>query len=153
MSTVPAVLAAITALAITALPNSCQVVNGPAGAVAVTRGRVVLIGPDSDEEILITEDYDSLSNVTTSEEYFVPMTAVADYSGTDQTVADGAAFADCTAVLQAIADHPSGPTLGLEASGVISVQAVGERRFQRVANESGRHAVVRFGVQVYAQLS
>lgn len=152
MSTVPAVLAALTSLARAALPNT-QVINGPAGSVARTKDRVLLVGPDSDEEILIDEQFDSMSNETTSEAYVVPMTVVADYSGIDQTISDSAAFADCAAMLQAIGAHPSGPTLGLEASGVISVLPIGERRFQRVANESGRHSVVRFGVQVYAQNS
>lgn len=150
MSSAPAVLVALTTLGVAALPNS-QVINGPAGSVAISRPRLLLVGPDSDEEIFIDEQFDSLAGLTTSEQYVVPLTVVADYSGTDQASVDAAAFADCDAMLQAVANHPSGPTLGLEASGVISVLPIGERRFQRMANESGRHAAVRFGVQVYAQ--
>jgi hypothetical protein len=147
MSSVPAVLAALTTIGRNALPDS-QVINGGLSSETVTLGRALLIG---DEEILIQRDFDSMSDVTTSEQYMVPLATIADFPGSDQLLADAAAFADYEAIVQAILDHPSGHTLGLSASGVISALPLGEHRFLRASDRTGVHAMVRFGVQVYAQ--
>lgn len=149
MSSVPGVLAGLTAVGKAALPSS-QVINGGWASQTITRERLLLVG---DEEILINRQFDSLSDVTMSEEYDVPLTAAADLSGADPLIADAAAFADYETFVQAVLDHPSGHTLGLEASGVISVLPTGEQRFQRLSDENGRHAVVRFVVHVYAQVA
>jgi len=152
MSSVPAVLAALAALGATTLPDS-QIINGSRQSVTISRGRMLLVG---DDEVLITRDFDSLGGPgTSSEQYVVPLAAFAGFSGADQTVADAAAFADYEAMVQAILDHPSGPTLGIVAAGVsaLSVQPTGEHRFQRLADEDGRQAVVRFDVHVYAQIT
>ena len=147
MSSVPAVLAALVTLATATLPNS-QVINGGIGTATTTTGRFLLVG---DDEILIERQFDSMSNVTFSEEYVVPLTVGADLPGTDQAAADTQALADYETFLQAVADHPQGPTLGLGDG--VSVLPVGSHRFVRLADENGRHAAVRFGVRVYSQLS
>jgi len=153
MSSVPAVLAALASLGAATLPNT-QTINGDIRSVAGSGERLFVI---ADEEVLITRDFDSLGGVggTSSETYFVPLANAADLSGADQTAADNLAFTDYEAMVQAILDHPSGPTLGIAAAGVsmVSVQPTGEHRFQRLADENGRHSLVRWGVQVYAQLS
>jgi len=146
-------MAALTALGAATLPNS-QAINGGISSVTGSPERVFLVG---DEEVLITRDFDSLGGPggTTSEQYFVPLATGADLSGADQTAADAVAFADYEAIVQAILDHPSGPTLGIVAAGVsaLSIQPTGEHRFMRLADENGRHALVRFSVNVYAQLT
>ncbi len=159
MSSVPAVLAALAALGAATLPNS-QVINGGLGSITITQPHLFLVG---DEAVEIERDFDSMSTVTMSEEYVVPLTITVDVPGTDQTVADNAAFADYEAFMQAVLDHPSGHTLGLEAAGVISVLPAGafgprggsgtSHRFQRLADENGRHAAIRFAVRVYAQIT
>ena len=149
MSSVPAVLAALTALGSATLPDR-QVINGGTDAEPITRERFLLVG---DEEFDIEEDFDSMSTETSSEQYVVPCTAGADLSGTDPMQATAAAFADYRTFRQAVLQHPSGHTLGLEADGVISVLPVGTRRFVRRSDQNGKHAVVRFGFRVYAQTS
>lgn len=153
MSSVPAVLAGLAALGVATLLDS-QTINGDIRSVPGSRERLFLVG---DEEVLITRDFDSLGGPggTSREQYFVPLATFSSLSGTDQTAADAIAFADYEAMVQAILDHPSGPTLGIVAAGVsmVSVQPTGEHRFQRLAEENGRQALVRFGVQVYAQIT
>jgi len=154
MSSVPAVLAALATLGVATLPNT-QIINGGVGSIPVTRERLFLVAPE--EEILITRDFDSMGGPggTTSEQYLVPLANAADFSGADQTAADTAAFDDYEALVQAILDHPSGPTLGVVAAGVsaLAVEPTGEHRFNRRADENGRHALVRWGVRVYAQIT
>jgi hypothetical protein len=152
VSSVPAVLAALASLGVATLPNT-QTINGGSGSVVISRERLFLV---ADEEILIQRDFDSLAGpATSSEQYFVPLAMAADLSGADQLAADSAAFADYEAMVQAILDHPLGPTIGIVDASVlaISVQPTGEHRFVRLADENGRHSLVRWGVQVYAQLS
>ena len=149
MSSVPVVLAALAELARATLPQS-QVINGGESSVETTTGRLLLIG---DDEIVIERQFDSMSTASTSEEYVVPLRAAVDLATRKQTDADAQAFADYEALVQAILDHPSGPSLGLEASGVLSVLPVGSHRFGRTADPDGRQSTVRFTVRVYAQLS
>src|SRR5215217_2919963 len=139
MSSIPAVLAALAALGEATLPNN-QVINGGWTSETVTYGRLLLVG---DEEILIERDFDSMSDVTTSEQYVVPLAVAADLAGSDQLLADAAALADYEAMVQAILEHPSGHTLGLEASGVISVLPLGSHSFRRASDKTGVHAMVR----------
>src|SRR5829696_1153708 len=110
MSSVPAVLAALAALGSATLSADVQVVNGSVGSVTFTKEQYFLIG---DDEIPVEREFDSMSTVTTSEVYVVPLTCGADLQATDQALADAAADTIYEAMLTAILGHPAGPTLGL----------------------------------------
>ncbi len=147
MSTIPAVLAALTTLGVATLPSS-QVINGPRSTVTTTDDRLLIVG----EEVTAgRRDLDSMSIGTTSEQYEVSLAVSADVPGTDQTVADGQALADYAAMELAIREFSGGPNLGLAASGVLRVLPTGDFELKRIASADGRHAAVRFSVAVYAQ--
>jgi hypothetical protein len=142
MSSVPEVLAAIAALGTATLPNS-QVINGSLTSVTGTQGRLFLIG---DEEFEVQREPDSLGGTTATESYTVPCAIAADIQTPDQYVADAQAWADYEAVEAAIR---AAPQLGLAASFSLNA-SVTVPRFRRLADENGRHALVRFGVEVFA---
>ena len=144
MSSVPEVLAALVSLARAALPNS-QVIEGPVtGLSGPTSGRMLLVG---DEEFDVQRELVALAGSSATEEYVVPCAAVADVLNTpDQYVADAQAWADYEAIEAAVA---ADPVLGLSASFSLNASITGPR-FRRMGDETGRHALVRFGVHVYA---
>lgn len=144
MSSVPEVLAALGVLARATLPNA-QVIDGSiTGVSGPTSSRMLLIG---DEEFNVQRELVSLAGSSATEEYVVPCAAVADVLNTpDQYVADAQAWADYEAIEAALAGDP---VLGLSASFSLNASIV-EPRFRRAGDENGRHALVRFGVHVYA---
>ncbi len=145
MTTIPAVLAALTALAADTLPG-WQIINGPVGSVTTTGSQLVLVG---DEIIPGRRDLDSMSLETSSEQYTVPMMVNVDIAGTDQLQADGLALAAYESLERAIREHPAGPTLGLP--GVLQALPLDDFSLRRQADENGRHAAVRFSVFILAQ--
>ena len=142
MSTVPEVLAALATLGGATLPNS-QIIDGTLSSVTQTTGRLFLVG---DQEFEIQRDFDSLGGVTTTERYVVPCAVVADVQTPDQSVADAQAWADYEALEIAVAATPQ---LGLAGSFSLQAAIVGTQSFRRLADENGRHSLVRFGVDVY----
>jgi hypothetical protein len=143
MSTVPEVLAALAVLGQATLPGH-QVINGTLGSVTVTDGPLLLIG---DEDFEIKREPDSLAGVTATEEYVVPCSVVADVPGADQSVADAQAYADSEAMEAAIFGNPH---LGLSAGFSLHATIVATQTFRRLADQNGRHALVRFGVHIFA---
>jgi hypothetical protein len=141
-SSIPAVKAALVSILTTALPNT-QVIYGPVTAVTTTTPRVLTVG-----RALGRRELDGLSLTSCSEQYAVDLVASVDLGGTGQQSADDLALADYAAAETVIR---ADPTLGL--SGTIQALPTGEFELMEQADENGRHAAVRFSVQVYAQTS
>lgn len=146
MTTLPVVLTALTELAKATLGADWQVINGPVRSITVTKERMLLIG---DEPVSGRRDLDSMSLLTTAEQYTVPLVANVDLPGTDQGAADAAALAAYEAIEAAVRTHPDGPNLGLGDS--IQALPTGEFSLQRQADDDGRHAAVRFSIFIFAQ--
>jgi hypothetical protein len=147
VSSIPAVLAALTTLGVATLLNS-QVINGPRATVTTTDDRLLIVG----EEVTSGQrDLDSMAIGTTSEQYTVSLAVSADVPGTDQTAADALELAVFAAMELAIREYPGGPNLGLGAQGVLSVLPTGAFELKRIASADGRHAAVKWSVAVYAQ--
>ena len=140
MSSVPEVLAALSTLGRTALPNS-QVVDGtlPPG----TTGRLLLIG---DEDFDVEREPDSAGGTTATERYIVPCAIAADLQTPEQSIADAQAWADFEVIENAL---EATPDLGLSPALSLSAMVVNVV-FRRLADADGRHALVRFGVDIYA---
>ena len=146
MSTVPVVLAALTTLGTATLTNA-QVINGPAGSVTTTTGRLLLIG---DQDFDIEDEFDSVAEVSTTEHYVVPCGVAADLATPDQSLADAQVHADFATFRAALAADPS---LGLSGSYSLRVAIVGVRTFRRAATSEGRSSLIRFGIDVFAAQS
>ena len=150
MSSVPEVLAALATLGRATLPNN-QVIDGTLEGVTVTGGRLLLIGAvfsgRAEDDFEIERERDSLAGVTATEEYVVPCGVVSDVPGADQSVADAQAWADYEAMEAAIIANPH---LGLSASFSLHATILATQAFRRRADQNGRHALVRFGVHIFA---
>ena len=146
MSTVPAVLAALATLGVATLTSS-QVINGPAGSVTTTTGRLLLIG---DQDFDVEDEFDSVAEVSTTEHYVVPCAIAADLSTPDQSVADAQAWADFAVFRLMVA---ADPTLGLSGSYSLHAAVVGVKTFRRAATSEGRSSLIRFGIDVFAAQS
>lgn len=146
MSTIPAALAALVALAEATLDTGeWQVLNGTRSSVTVTKERMLAVG---DGDIVGTAEPDVPA--LDSEDYTVPLSATASFPGTDQTLADAEAIEAYEAVRDAVR---ASDRLGLAGQGVFMVFPAGEIRMQRQADENGRHTSVRFEVRVKAHIS
>lgn len=144
MTSIPAVKAALVSVLTAALPNS-QVIYGPVTAVTTTSGRILTV-----RGAIGTRELDSLSLLTTAEQYVLELVVSVDVqAGSSQQDATELALADYAAAELAIREHPTAPTLGLGDG--IKVLPTGEFELSEQADSNGRHAAVRFGVQVYAQ--
>jgi hypothetical protein len=139
MTSIPAVKAALAALATTTLPAS-QVIYGPISAVTTTSGRVVSIG-----RVIGVRDLDSLSLGSTLERFTVDLAVSVDLAGTDQRTADEQALSDYEDLVSAVLDDI---TLGL---GNVSALPTGEFQLLEQADADGRHAAVTFSISVVAQ--
>jgi hypothetical protein len=139
MTAIPAVKAALAALATTTLPAS-QVIYGPISAVTTTSGRVVSIG-----RVIGVRDLDSLSLGSTLERFTVDLAVSVDLAGTDQRTADEQALSDYEDLVSAVLDDI---TLGL---GNVSALPTGEFQLLEQADADGRHAAVTFSISVVAQ--
>jgi hypothetical protein len=142
-STIPAVKAALVTVLAAALPNT-QVIYGPSGAVTVTEDRLLTVG-----KVTGSRELDSMSLDTAAERYTVELVASVDLAGTSQQAADEMVLADYAAAEQAIREYPTGPNLGLGAG--VQVLPTGDFELAEQADADGRHAAVRFVVNVYAQ--
>jgi hypothetical protein len=151
MTTIPAVMAALAALANATLNTDIwQAINGPSTSVTTTKNHLVTIGGE-DEGVGGTRELNSMGVDTTEEQYLVPVVISADLAGTDQLLADDAVLDAYEAYEQAIREYPAGPNLGLAASGVLKALPTGDFRLMRRATGETRSAAVRFYVSVYAQ--
>jgi hypothetical protein len=143
VSSIPAVLAALVALAESTLnSDEWQVLNGTRNSVTVTKDRMLAVG---DGDIVGTAEPEIPA--LDSEDYMVPLSATVSFPGTDQTLADAEAIEAYEAVRDAVR---ASNKLGLVAQGVFMVFPAGEIRMQRQADENGRHTSVRFEVRVKA---
>lgn len=151
MSTIPAVIAALVALGEATLDGGeWSIVDGPVGTVTTIKDRVFAI---ADTEIVSPTGYDSLGGYGMAERYMVPLVLSVSLPGADTLAL---ARAEAFAAHEDIRDALLGGTdrsLGLSAEGVLDVVPTAERRVQQFASENGRSVAVRWGVDVYAQLS
>jgi hypothetical protein len=145
VSSIPAVKAALVSILSAALPDT-QVIYGPSTAVTTTSSRILTVG-----RVTGRRESDSIGLATTREEYTVELVASVDLASTSQQSADELVLADYAAAELAIREYPAGPTLGLEAAGVLQAVPFGEFELSELADGDGRHAAVRFGVDVIAQ--
>jgi hypothetical protein len=144
-SSIPAVKAALVTVLTAALPNT-QVIYGPLASVTTTTGRTLTVGA-----VAGRRDLDSMSLDTAVEQYTVELNCYADLPGYDQQLADEQALADYATAEQAIREYAAGPTLGV--SGVVHILPLGDFALDEIADDTGRHARVRWSVSVYAQTS
>lgn len=150
MSTISAVISALVALGEATLNgDEWQTIDGPANAVTTTKPRVFAI---ADEEIVSPTDFDSLGGPGMSERYTVPLVISVSLPGADTLAqARTEAFAAHEDLRDALLSGDR--RLGLTAQGVLDVVPTSERRVQQFASDNGRSVAVRWGVDVYAQLS
>jgi hypothetical protein len=147
VSSIPAVLAALKTLGEATLAG-WQGINGPLGSVTTTTGNLIVVG---DDDVVGDRQLDTMGVGTASETYSVPIVVNVDVpAATDQQVADTLALNAYDSLERAIREHASGPNLGLPAW-VRSALPTGEFRLMRRSDENGRHAAVRFYVNVYAE--
>lgn len=105
---------------------------------------MLLVG---DEDFEILREPDSLAGITATEEYVVPCAVLIDVPGSDQSVADTQAWTDYEAMEAAIIANPH---LGLSAGFSLQATIVATQNFRRLADQNGRHTLVRFGVHIFA---
>jgi hypothetical protein len=146
VSTVGAVLDALTALGAATLPTF-QVITGADNSVTTTTPRVLAIG---DQPITGESTLDSLDLGTRTERYSVPLAVSVSLPGAStQGAAITAAMDAYTALELAIREFPGGASLGLGEG--VNVSPVGGFELRPTATEQGRQAAVRFSVAVFAQ--
>lgn len=105
---------------------------------------MLLVG---DEDFEILREPDSLAGTTATEEYVVPCAVLIDVPGSDQSVADTQAWADYEAMEAAIISNSH---LGLSAVFCLHATIGAPQTPRRLADQNGRHTLVRFGVHVFA---
>jgi hypothetical protein len=151
VSTVPAVIAALVALGEATLSlDDWQVIDGPLGTVTTPRERLLLVG---DTEIVSPAEFDSYGGASQAERYTLPLLVSVTLTGFDTLpAARTEAFTAHEEIRDAILASP-GRNLGLTAQSVVDVFPSVERRVQQFATENGRSVAIRFGVDVYAQLT
>jgi hypothetical protein len=149
MSTIPAVIAALKALVEATLDTSAwQIVDGPPDVDTQKAQRLVAIG---DDDIVSPTDFDSMAAQGMAERYAVPMTVSVNLPGPESLIISRAeALAAHEEIREAVLATPS---LGLVAQGVLSAFPTSERRIQQFATPEGRSAAIRFGIDIYAQLT
>ena len=111
--------------------------------VTITQSRLLLIG---DDEFEVEREPDSAGGNTATERYVVPCSISADVPTPDQSIADAQAWADLEALDAALIANSA---LGLSGSFSLNAMLVAPR-FRRMGDADGRHALVRFGVDIYA---
>lgn len=135
MSTTAPIVKAALATLLAGL--DAQVIYGPRTAVSVTKANILTIG-----RVRGTTEFTNMGMTTSEERYTVALEAMSSVPGSEQRRADEAALATYAAARALVDGHHFGDT--------ISANCTGEFELDEEAAETGRHAIVRFAVEVYA---
>lgn len=147
-------IATVTAALVADLDNLLpltQVIDGPREAVTTMTERVLTVGARIYDA---SREDDSMDGSTSAEQYTVEMVNSVSLAGAD-TLDDAVALvlADYAQAEQYIREYPGGQELGLLAGGVLQVAPSRDFELVKRADENGRHAALRWGVRIYAQVT
>jgi hypothetical protein len=140
-TSIPTVLVALAALAEVTLPDSWQIINGPASSVTTLGPQVIVVG----ETVEGNRDLDGMTYDSLGEQYNVQVDFSVDLPGTAQTAADTIAFEGFAAFDSALRAND---TLGID--GVLQAVLLGEFLVTRQASQTGRYTHIRSFVAVHA---
>lgn len=148
MSSIKIIKARICEVLQAALPHT-QVIYGPASAdTGDLKDRILTVG---DIERGISE-LDNIETSTEIERYVIKCVVSVDVVGSDQRVATEAADDDWTTAKRAIREYGDGAhDLGLGET--VQVFPTTEFDLNEKADRDGRHAMIKFGLSVVAQVS
>lgn len=140
-SSIPTVKAALVSVLAAALPST-QIIYGPSNSVTTKGPWVATVG-----RAVGTRSPDAMDFASAKEEYTVELMCSVSLAGTSPQAADGLALANYASAEAAIR---ADTTLGLP--GTVQVTGFGQFELMEQADSDGRHAAVRWSVQVYAQV-
>jgi len=146
MSSIKIVKARLADVLQQALPKSA-VIYGSGGAEFTDSKRILVLGGIEKG----ASGPDSMDAGTESEVYVIDCQISVDVTGSDQRVATEMADDDWTAAKIAIRENLNGHDLGLGQP--LQIFPTSEFELREKADTNGRHALIKFGIQVVAQVS
>ena len=146
MSSIKIVKARLAYVLQQALPKS-TVIYGSGGSEFTDSKRILVLGGIEKGVTVL----DSMGDETEREEYVIDCQISVDVVGSDQQIATELADDDWTVAKRAIRKEVNGHDLGLHQP--LQVFPTSEFELREKADTNGRHALIKFGIAVIAQVS